>query len=62
MSWYSRLDIRKSELNRRSWEMVVLKNQVTELAVGVLANALSQDLQPPGSNAWLSEVELMQYE
>lgn len=31
--------------------MVVLKNQVTELAVGVLANALSQALQPPGSNA-----------
>lgn len=42
--------------------MVVLKNQVTELAEGVLANALSQDLQPPGSNAWLSEVEMMQYE
>lgn len=42
--------------------MVVLKNQVTELAEGVLANALSQDLQPLGSNALLSEVELMQYE
>lgn len=31
--------------------MVVLKNQGTELATGVLANALSQDLQPPGLNA-----------